>query len=80
MKYTFIILLIFSATVSRANTCETKEILNDEGDYLACEINIDGIKHQEKISDSGCAAFCDLEKIKKIEGAHQGDTIKGTKK
>lgn len=51
--------------------CSTKEQLNEEGDYLGCEITVDGKTTSEKIPDSACAAYCQLLTVKNKAETYQ---------
>lgn len=64
MKSIFFVLVFAAFSVQAHADCSTKEVLTEEGDYLACEITMDGVVKKEQIPDSACAAHCQLQSAK----------------
>lgn len=65
----FFLLLLLLSPIAHAE-CTTAAILNEDADYEGCRVNIDGSEADQKISESGCTAYCQLQQVQ-----NKGDTL-----
>lgn len=69
MKF-FLVLFLLIPSESFAE-CLTAAVLNEDADYEACRITLDGKETDHKIPESSCAAYCQLLAAKNMGATYQ---------
>jgi hypothetical protein len=73
MKIFLALLLI--AHSAHASECSTAAVLNEDSDYEACRVTLDGKDSDQNIPENTCAAYCQLRQVNKLNDSYKPKKI-----